>query len=125
MRDDRTAGEWRRADPVAPSGGRFGNDRYADRGDRPRGDREFGSRFNDSERPPDRTAVNSWRREDPLPASESRPGWEKPREREHREPREQRDTSWGPGAGGFANRAPPGTFMSDTLWSSLCSTPWY
>ncbi|CAO3564807.1 unnamed protein product [Mortierella alpina] len=107
MRDDRTAGEWRRAEPVAPSGGRFGNDRYADRGDRPRGDREFGSRFNDSERPPDRTAVNSWRREDPLPASESRPGWEKPREREHREPREQRDTSWGPGAGGFANRAPP------------------
>ena len=104
VRDDRTAGEWRRAEPVAPPAGRFGNDRYADRGDRaPRGDREFGSRFNNSERPPDRTAVNSWRREEPLPASESRPGWEKPREREHR------DTSWG-GGQGFANRAPPGMF---------------
>ncbi|KAF9899824.1 hypothetical protein EC991_008253 [Linnemannia zychae] len=100
VREDRTAGEWRRADPVAPPAGRFGNDRYADRGDRaPRGDREFGSRFNNSERPPDRTAVNSWRREEPLPASETRPGWEKPREREHR------DTSWGGGA--FTNRAPP------------------
>ncbi|KAK3845366.1 MAG: hypothetical protein J3R72DRAFT_436593 [Linnemannia gamsii] len=102
VRDDRTAGEWRRAEPVAPPAGRFGNDRYADRGDRaaaPRGDREFGSRFNNSERPPDRTAVNSWRREDPVPASESRPGWEKPREREHR------DTSWGGGA--FTNRAAP------------------
>ncbi|KAG0066636.1 hypothetical protein BGZ89_007067 [Linnemannia elongata] len=101
VREDRTAGEWRRAEPVAPPAGRFGNDRYADRGDRaPRGDREFGSRFNNSERPPDRTAVNSWRREEPLPASETRPGWEKPREREHR------DTSWG-GGQGFANRTPP------------------
>ncbi|KAG0276886.1 hypothetical protein BGZ95_006886 [Linnemannia exigua] len=102
VRDDRTAGEWRRAEPVAPPAGRFGNDRYADRGDRggaPRGDREFGSRFNNSERPPDRTAVNSWRRDEPLPASETRPGWEKPREREHR------DTSWGGGA--FTNRAAP------------------
>lgn len=105
VREDRTAGEWRRAEPVAPPAGRFGNDRYADRGDRaPRGDREFGSRFNNSERPPDRTAVNSWRREEPLPASETRPGWEKPREREHR------DTSWG-GGQGFANRTPPGMFM--------------
>ncbi|KAF9545046.1 hypothetical protein EC957_011287 [Mortierella hygrophila] len=103
VRDDRTAGEWRRAEPVAPPAGRFGNDRYADRGDRaPRGDREFGSRFTASERPPDRTSVNSWRRDEPLPASETRPGWEKPREREHR------DTSWGAGQG-FANRAPPAT----------------
>lgn len=102
VREDRTAGEWRRAEPAAAPAGRFGNDRYADRGDRaPRGDREFGARFNNSERPPDRTAVNSWRREEPLPASETRPGWEKPREREHR------DTSWG-GGQGFANRTPPG-----------------
>ncbi|KAG0204688.1 hypothetical protein BGX28_003437 [Mortierella sp. GBA30] len=107
VREDRTAGEWRRAEPVPSAGGRFGNDRYGDRSERPRGDREFGSRFNNSERPPDRTAVNSWRREEPLPPSEGRPGWEKPREREHREPREHRDTSWGPGSGGFANRAPP------------------
>ncbi|KAG0292376.1 hypothetical protein BGZ96_004180 [Linnemannia gamsii] len=102
VREDRTAGEWRRAEPAAPPAGRFGgNDRFADRGDRaPRGDREFGARFNNSERPPDRTAVNSWRRDEPLPAAETRPGWEKPKEREHR------DTSWG-GGQGFANRAPP------------------
>ncbi|KAG0212507.1 hypothetical protein BGX33_003495 [Mortierella sp. NVP41] len=101
VREDRTTGEWRRAEPVAPPAGRFGADRYADRGDRPgpRGDREFGSRFNNSERPPDRTAVNSWRREEPLPPTEGRPGWEKPREREHR------DTSWSGGA--FTNRAAP------------------
>ncbi|KAF9926965.1 hypothetical protein FBU30_003607 [Linnemannia zychae] len=101
VREDRTAGEWRRAEPIAPTANRYGNDRYGDRGDRaPRGDREFGQRFNNSERPPDRTAVSSWRREEPLPPSETRPGWEKPREREHR------DTSWGGGNSGFTHRAP-------------------
>jgi translation initiation factor 4B len=107
IREDRSAGEWRREAPVPPAGNRFGNDRFGgdrggDRGDRaPRGDREFGSRFNNSERPPDRTDVNTWRRETPLPAAETtRPGWEKPREREHR------DTSWSGGA--FTSRAPPG-----------------
>ncbi|KAG0306862.1 hypothetical protein BGZ98_001559 [Dissophora globulifera] len=99
VREDRTTGEWRRADPIAPVGGRFGNDRggdrggdrFADRGDRggDRGERrEFGSRFN-SELPPDRTAGNSWRREEPLPPTETRPGWEKPRERE------SKDSTWG------------------------------
>ncbi|KAI1313849.1 hypothetical protein EDD11_002450 [Mortierella claussenii] len=91
VRDDRTTGEWRRAEPVPAAGGRFGNDRgdrgdrFADRGER----REFGSRFNNSERPSDRTAVNSWRRDEPLPPTETRPGWEKPREREPRE------STWG------------------------------
>ncbi|KAG0335401.1 hypothetical protein BG004_008467 [Podila humilis] len=107
VRDDRTNSEWRRDAPIAPAGGsRFGNDRgdrFADRGDRPgpRGDREFGSRFNNSERPPDRTDVGSWRRDAPLPPTEGRPGWEKPREREHR------DTSWGGGNSGFTSRAAP------------------
>ncbi|KAF9997173.1 hypothetical protein BGZ79_009114 [Entomortierella chlamydospora] len=94
VREDRTTGEWRRAEPIAPANNRFGNDRFADRGDRgdrfadrgDRGDRggerrDFGSRFNNSERPPDRTAVSSWRREEPLPPAETtRPGWEKPKE---------------------------------------------
>ncbi|KAF9361734.1 hypothetical protein BGX26_012455 [Mortierella sp. AD094] len=95
VREDRTTGEWRRADPIPPANNRFGNDRgndrFADRGDRgdrfaDRGDRggerrDFGSRFNNSERPPDRTAVNSWRRDEPLPPTETtRPGWEKPKE---------------------------------------------
>lgn len=108
VREDRTTSEWRRDAPIAPAGGsRFGNDRgdrFAERGDRagPRGDREFGSRFNNSERPPDRTDAGSWRREAPLPPTEGRPGWEKPREREHR------DTSWGGGNSGFTSRAPPG-----------------
>ncbi|KAG0048055.1 hypothetical protein BGZ83_006943, partial [Gryganskiella cystojenkinii] len=101
IREDRTAGEWRREAPLPPANNsRFGSDRFADRGDRaaPRGDREFGSRFNNSERPPDRTDVNTWRRETPLPAAETtRPGWEKPRE--------HRDTSWSGGA--FTNRAAP------------------
>ncbi|KAG0250350.1 hypothetical protein BG011_008412 [Mortierella polycephala] len=103
FREDRSAGEWRRADPAPPAGGRFGNDRFGDRSERPgpRSDREFGSRFNNSERPPDRTDISSWRREDPLPSSEGRPGWEKPKEREHR------DTSWGQGGGGFVSRAAP------------------
>ncbi|KAF9182015.1 hypothetical protein BGZ51_005019 [Haplosporangium sp. Z 767] len=102
VREDRTAGEWRRADPTPPAGGRFGNDRYGDRTERPgpRGDREFGSRFNNSERPPDRTDVGSWRREDPLTPVESRPNWEQPKEREHK------STPWGRG-GGFAGRAAP------------------
>ncbi|GJJ76457.1 translation initiation factor 4B [Entomortierella parvispora] len=104
VREDRSAGEWRREAPVPPAGNRFGgsssNDRFErsiDRG----APREFGSRFNNSERPPDRTDVNTWRRETPLPAAETsaRPGWEKPREREHR------DTSWSGGA--FTSRAPP------------------
>ncbi|KAF9207341.1 hypothetical protein BGZ49_000645 [Haplosporangium sp. Z 27] len=90
VREDRTTGEWRRAEPLPPVNNRFnndrsndrGNDRFADRGDRgDRGERrEFGARFNNSERPPDRTAVNSWRREEPLPVTETRPGWEKPKE---------------------------------------------
>ncbi|KAF9299736.1 hypothetical protein BGZ74_008688 [Mortierella antarctica] len=107
VREDRTTSEWRRDAPIPPAGGsRFGNDRgdrFAERGDRagPRGDREFGSRFNNSERPPDRTDAGSWRREAPLPPTEGRPGWEKPREREHR------DTSWGGGNSGFTSRAPP------------------
>ncbi|KAF9433258.1 hypothetical protein BGZ76_009687 [Entomortierella beljakovae] len=86
VREDRTTGDWRRADPVPPTNNRYnsdrnndrGSDRGSDRGDR--GDRrEFGSRFQ-NERPQDRTNVGSWRREDPLPVSEGRPGWEKPKE---------------------------------------------
>ncbi|KAF9430138.1 hypothetical protein BGZ94_008165 [Podila epigama] len=107
VREDRTAGEWRREGPITPapnSSNRFGNDRSGDRSG-PRGDREFGSRFNNSERPPDRTeTATSWRRETPLPAAAAeggRSGWEKPREREHR------DTSWGSGNNSFANRSAP------------------
>lgn len=92
MREDRTTGEWRRTEPVVPVNSRFGNDR-GDRGDR--GERrEFGSRFNNSERPPDRTAGNSWRREEPLPPTEARSGWEKPKE-----------STWG--------RSAPGTVFND------------
>ncbi|KAF9162998.1 hypothetical protein DFQ26_003059 [Actinomortierella ambigua] len=119
VREDKTAGEWRRSEPLPPSSpaaNRYGGgDRFGSGGPRG-GDREWGNRFGgergerperaerERERGPEKTDVDNWRRTEPVVAvAPERPAWGGPREpreprehREHREPREQRDTSWGP-----------------------------
>ncbi|KAG0227027.1 hypothetical protein BGW42_003187 [Actinomortierella wolfii] len=106
VREDKTAGEWRRSEPLPPSSpspNRYGSDRF---GHRERGDREWGSRFGgerqerERERVPDRTDVDNWRRTEPVvPVTPERPAWGNrggDRDHHHREHREHRDTSWGP-----------------------------